>query len=292
VRLDAESRMRDGERVMRILVAFKVTPDYEALRDADWVAGPGDGVETRYVRRILNCFDESALELALGLRDGPAPRRVEEPVDAEAGVSLGALTIGGRDTEPHLTTLIALGYERAARIDPSAALDFSPPATAALIAGYVRQVGGGDLVLLGCRSGPGDAGVVPFLVAAELGWPCLTQVTAIECYDDDRLRVTCAAEDGALALTLRPPCVLAVGNATVSHLSVPTLSQRLAQRGRRPDVLTPADVGVDVGVAAGDATTELVGLERVAHTRPGTVVEGSTPREKAAALYASYPHGW
>jgi electron transfer flavoprotein beta subunit len=57
---------------MRILVSFKVTPDFEALREADWAAAAADGVETRYVRRIINCFDESALELALRVADARA----------------------------------------------------------------------------------------------------------------------------------------------------------------------------------------------------------------------------
>ena len=35
-----------------------MTPDYEALREADWIAGAADVPETRYVRRILNCLDE------------------------------------------------------------------------------------------------------------------------------------------------------------------------------------------------------------------------------------------
>ena len=104
---------------MRILVSFKVTPDFEALREADWVAAAaGDGVETRYVRRVLNCFDESALELALRLSESLAGRGVE--------ADLGALSVGGREAEPYLTTLLALGYERAARVEPEAALDFAP----------------------------------------------------------------------------------------------------------------------------------------------------------------------
>ena len=71
-------------------------------------------------------------------------------------------------------------------MEPEAALDFAPAVVAALIAGYVRQVGHSDLLLLGCRSGPGDSGTVPFLVAEALGWPCLTQVTEVEPLADGR----------------------------------------------------------------------------------------------------------
>ena len=126
---------------LRILVSFKVTPDFEALREADWLAGAADdaaggaarGVETRYVRRVLNCFDESALEMALRLSDARAERG--------SATSLGALSVGGRETEPYLKTLLALGYDRAARVEPEAALDFAPAVTASVIASFVRRDG-------------------------------------------------------------------------------------------------------------------------------------------------------
>jgi electron transfer flavoprotein alpha/beta subunit len=263
---------------VRILVCFKVTPDYEALRDADWVAGPGDAVRSRYVRRVLNCFDESALELALRLRDDPAGQGVV--------AELGALSVGGRETEPFFATLHALGYERAARIEPGAALDYVPAATAALIAGYARRVDRSDLLLLGSHCGPGDSGTVPFLVAEELGWPCVTQVTEVAPAGAG-LRVTCAADDGRLSLTVRPPCVLAIGNALVSHLRVPTLTDRLARRESRADVLAPGDVGVDLAEVLGDAPAALEGLERIDRARAGVVVGGGTPAEMARALFAA-----
>ena len=268
---------------LRILVSFKVTPDYESLREADWVAGAADGVDTRYVRRILNCFDESALELALRLSEVAAER-------GEAA-SLGALSVGGREAESYLTTLYALGYERAARVEPEAALDFAPTVTAALIAGFARQVDHSDLVLVGCRSGPGDSGTIPFLVAETLGWPCLTQVIEVEPLADERLRVACMADDGLLRVTVRPPCVLAVGNAVVSHLRVPTLTDRLARRHRRIDVVQAADLGVDVAGELRRETCILAGLERIDRTRPGVIIRGETPREKARVLFDEHLKG-
>ncbi len=278
---------------MRILVCFKVTPDFEALREADWVAGAAGVVETKYARRILNCFDEAALELALRLSDSLTERG--------APAVLAALSVGGREADPHLKTLSALGYERAARVDlraalvdPGAALDFAPAVIASIVAGYVGQLGDVDLLLLGYRSGPGDSGVVPFLVAEALGWPCLTQVTDVGLVSDvgpvsdDRVRVTCMADDGLLRLTVRPPCVMAVGNAVVSHLRVPTLSDRLATKDRGVDVLDPADLGVDVaGELAGQSCVP-AGLERIERQRRGVIIAGDTPREKARALFDTY----
>lgn len=266
----------------RILVAFKVTPDFEALRESDWSADRATGlVETRFVPRILNCFDESALELALRLRDAGAGA-------GGGGAGLSALSVGGREVDRHLETLNALGFERAARVDPGADLDFAPAVVASIIAGYVRRVGGSDLVMLGSRAGPGDSGIVPFLVAELLGWPCVNQVTGVALLGDGRLRAACLADDGLLRLTVRTPCVLAVGNAVVSRLRVPTLTERLARRDVAIEVLAPTDVGVDMAEGLERATCVLTGLEHVDWGRRGDVIGGDTPKEKARTLYDRY----
>ena len=284
---------------MRVLVAFKVTPDFETLRDADWAAAAARGVETRYVRRVLNCFDESALELALRVADGLAARRAAiggAPAGAPP-IELGAVSVGGREVEPWLTTLIALGYERATRIDPSpdmgppglaTGLDFAPAAVAALIAAYARGIARSDVLLLGCRSGPGDGGTVPFRVAEELGWPCLAQVTELESLADGRLRATCATDDGIVRLTPRGPCVLAVGNAVVSSLRAPTLKQRLARRGASPGVTTASELGVDVAAACRHQASTLTGLEVIDRSRAAELVDGPTPQAKARTLYETH----
>jgi electron transfer flavoprotein alpha subunit/electron transfer flavoprotein alpha/beta subunit len=313
----------EASRTMRILVAFKVTPDFELLRDADWATAATGGVETRYVRRILNCFDESALELALRVADGLATQRATATPatrGAPAGaplVELGAVSIGGREAEAYLKSLVALGYERATRIDPGAGksehgasqsehgvaqgehrapgtgdtttdLDFAPAVVAALIARYARDVDHSDLVVLGCRSGPGDGGTVPFRVAEELGWPCLSQVTELEALADGRLRATCAADDGLARLTLRGPCVLAIGNAVVSSLRVPTLKRRLAHRDEPLDVLPADAIGIDIAATCRDQVSRLTGLDPIDRTRAGALVDGPTPQAKARALYDTH----
>lgn len=262
---------------MRILVAFKVTPDYEALREADWgrvLAGDPEG--TRYVRRVLNVFDESALELALRLRDALA--------QGGAPANLAALTIGGRESEPFLKTLLALGYERAARADAGADLDFAPAATASLIAAHAAEAGS-DLLLLGCSSGPADSGVVPFLAAEALGWPCLTQLTDIAPAGARGVRVACAVDDGELRATVRLPAVLAVGNAVVSCLRVPTLSDRLASRDKATELLVPHGLGAK-GISAPGAPARgyRLDLELVDRHRAGAVVGGDAVADKVRAL--------
>ena len=289
---------------LRIVVGFKVTPDYEALRPADWeraaddtsvsgqaaaggVAGgpkasPGGspgGPETRYVRRVLGIFDEAALELALRLRDA----RTEQGLKT----SLAAFSVAGREADPFLKTLQALGYERTARVDAGAQLDFAPAATAALVAAGAERLGG-DVLLLGSRSGPDDSGLVPFLVAEALGRPCLAQVTELEPADRGRLRVTYTADAGPARATVASPCVLAVGNALVSMLRVPTLKERLATKDEPVVAFSAADFGVDVGGELDREPAALAALETIDRGRAGVIVGGATPADKARALYETH----
>jgi electron transfer flavoprotein beta subunit len=271
---------------LRIAVGFKVTPDYDALRPADWarLAAAADGAEraeaVRYVRRVFGVFDEAALELALRLRDARAGSGLE--------TSLAAFTVGGREADPFLVTLQALGFE-AARVDPGpdgdgGGLDFAPAATAVLVAACAQRLGG-DVVLLGARCGPGESGVVPFLAAEALGAPCLTEVTAIEPVDGERLRVTFSADDGPVRATVSMPCVLAVGNAVVSMLRVPTLKDRLAVRDAPLLELTARDLGAG---APPPRQPVLAGLETIDRCRAGEIVTGATPADKARALYEDH----
>ena len=270
---------------MRIAVGFKVTPDYDALRPADWVrlAAARSAAEraqaSRYVRRSFGVFDEAALELALRLRDARSERGLE--------TSLAAFTVAGLEAAPFLATLQALGFE-AAHVDPGAAgedgrLDFAPVTTAALVAACARWLGG-DVLLLGARGSPGGSGTVPFLAAESLGRPCLTDVTAIGPADGDGLRVTWTQDDGPARSTVGTSCVLAIGNAVVSLLRVPTLKERLAARDAPVQPLSPAALGVDVAAALAREPATIAAVATVDRRRSGAIVTGATPREKARAL--------
>jgi hypothetical protein len=81
--------------------------------------------------------------------------------------------------------------------------------------------------------------------------------------------------------------VLAVGNAVVSMLRVPTLKDRLAVRDLPVTECAAADLGVDVG-AAPPGSAPLAHLEPVDRSRAGVVVPGATPADKARALYEDH----
>jgi electron transfer flavoprotein beta subunit len=259
---------------MNILVCFKAVPDLEMLIEEDWVIDEDLQIDTGFLKPGLNCFDESALEIALRLRDVSA--------SFEVPLKLNALTVDDAGVTSILKTLNALGFNRVVRIDNHADIRFNPAAVASLLSQYVLRHEPQDLLLLGRQSSIGENVKTPLLVAEMLGWPCITQATRIELVDKKHLTVTCQVDDGQLRQTVQTPCVVSVGNAPITYMRVPTLEDRM-QFGNRPvEILSAKDFETS------PRAEELVGLEPVHHKRPGRVIEGKTPRAKARKLYECY----
>jgi len=188
---------------MNVLVCFKVVPDLDQLSGSDWVVDGCSRVETRFIKKMINPYDESALELALKLAN---PAKV-----SGITTNLSALTIADSGANLTLKNLRALGYQQAVRIESDAELDFAPQEIAILIAAYIRNANDFDLIIIGQQSGVGDNAKTPLLTAELMQWPCITQVTAIENDPAGNVKVTSLADEGTVTRVIKPPCVLAVG---------------------------------------------------------------------------------
>ena len=89
--------------------------DYEQVLPEDWDAFLQEDAALDYVRQIVNCFDESALELALRIKDYYS--QIGEETE------LTALTIAN-DSPSFFKTLFATGYDRVIRLTPSPGENF------------------------------------------------------------------------------------------------------------------------------------------------------------------------
>ena len=269
---------------MNVLVCFKVVPDLDQLSGSDWLVDGCSRVETRFVKKIINPYDESALELALKLADQARGKALT--------TNLNALTIADSGANLTLKSLRALGYQEAVRIEADTEPDFTPEKVAALIAAYIRNTNVFDLIMMGRQSGVGDNAKTPLLTAEFLQWPCITQVTAVEKDSAGTYKVTAMADEGTVIRVIEPPCVLAVGNAPSSTLRVPTL-KAIKEQADLPvktyasDKFRNATPHLPLKPDA-----ELLNIEVVNRKRKGIIVEGADAAEKAQILYQSYLKGW
>jgi electron transfer flavoprotein beta subunit len=142
--------------VQTILVAIKRVVDFNVRVR---VKPDGTGMATGGLKTSINPFDEIALEAALRLRE------------AGAFSNVVLVTLGGSDAERELRTGLAMGADRAIRVDADASLE--PLAVArALHALAVREQPG--LVLLGKQAIDDDNGQTGQMLAALWGRPQAT----------------------------------------------------------------------------------------------------------------------
>ena len=92
--------------------------------------------------------------------------------------------------------MYALGFSHAVRVEAEEDVDlrFCPGLIADVTAKYVKETASQDVIVMGTQSSDGSNMKTPLLLAERLGWPCITQVTALEPVDEKHLRVTSQEE--------------------------------------------------------------------------------------------------
>lgn len=248
----------------------------DILPEKEWMPDERLQIGTAFLPSLWNCFDESALAMALKLR-----RENED-------ISLSAFTVAPPGGETVMRTLYALGFDHCARLDPGGAdLRFAPEWTAELICRYWEKTGGFDLLIMGQQSAEGNNSLVPALCAEKLHLPCISQVTDVH-YEEKVLTVDCACSQGRALRQVRRPLVLSVGNARISCLPVPTLKAKMTLGKQPVKRLSCEDLGLTVGAMEGYGGLKLMSLEPVSHKRAARKITGATPEEIAKTLYTEY----
>ena len=261
---------------MKALVCFKIVPDLDMMTEKDWVIQDNFQIDTSFVKKMINPYDESALETALKLSD------------ASADLCLYAMTIGDSQSDYYLKTLYALQFERAVRVETFADLRFQPEITAAVISKYVKEMVPQDMIFMGKQSGEGDNGKTPFLVAEMLGWPCISEIIRVEPVDGHSVSVTGMTDEGVLTQTVKLPCVFSVGNVAGAYMRVPTLKDRIKHGKKDIDVIDIQKFNVDSLLDLPADSIELKDAEVVSHKRKNVIIQGGSIRQKVKNLYTEY----
>ncbi len=160
---------------MKIVIPFKS------------VADPNDatvaGAAASAPKSLINPFDEIAIEEAL---------RIRERGDA---AEIVGVTIGAPAVDEQIRAALAMGVDRAIRIDDSRALD--PYAVARILRALIEKETP-HVVIMGKQAVDDDSNQVGQMLAGLLGWPQATFVSKIE-FLDNKTRARCTREtDGGL----------------------------------------------------------------------------------------------
>src|SRR6266480_7412907 len=158
---------------MKVLVSFKSVPD------PNDVAVAGGAVSTP--KSVINSFDEIAIEEALRIRER-----------GEATEIVGA-TIGAPAVDEQIRAALAMGVDRAIRIDDSRALD--PYAVSRILRAVIEKEAP-HVVIMGKQAVDDDSNQSGQMLAGLLGWPQATFVSKIE-FLDNKTHARCTRETDA-----------------------------------------------------------------------------------------------
>ncbi len=215
---------------MKILVCFKTTPVWERVLESDWEQF-SEYADLAYAGKQLGCFDESALELALRLKDAIFNQGREATCVA---VTVGALP------SAFAQTLFAAGFNDVASLGTDS-MEFSPATVAGALAEYAAQ-GGFDLILTGKAAGMADTGLVPLLMAQRLKLPLLQDALDVVLCEGG-VAARCQEPDGVWERLVRTPVLVSVGNSPAVLRAV-TLRARLSVKNREARVI-PMNIQAD-----------------------------------------------
>jgi len=253
---------------MRILVCFKIVRDLDTVLEADWKNVGNGSFEIDYTKKMLNCFDESALETALCVAE-----------TLGEGAEAHALTVTDQNVEQFLKNLYAIGYTNVTQIKCGAELGFRPRTVASLIASFAKAKGGFDAIFMGYQSSVGDHSVTPFVTAELLGIPCVNMVTDVEAAGGG-LTVSSIVDSGIRKARVLGPAVFAFTNARHTYLRVATLREKMAAKSREIETtdMTVPDI----------RENSVSGFIRENSSRAGRMLEGQDAAGKTKALYDTY----
>lgn len=248
---------------MKIVVAYKWAPNpQDATVDAagvvDWSrAKPG-----------VSEYDPVAGEMA---------RRL---ADATGGEVIG-LTAGTKRVDSTMARKAALsrGFDRAVIVADDSLEDAGTAQLAAVLAAAVRHIGDVDLVITGDSSVDVGAKMVPTVLAGQLGWPAVAEVSAVS-GEAGLLRVERAVMGGTQVLEISGPAVLAAStDAAVPR--VPGMKDILAAGKKPVETLEVADLDLP----ASSATVTVKDTSRPdLLARKGQMIDTADPEAAAAEL--------
>jgi electron transfer flavoprotein beta subunit len=189
---------------LHVVVCLKSVLDPEAVNSyALWgrleVDDSGRSFRSSELPRIVNAYDEQALEVALRLRDAGADCRIT------------ALTVGLETSLPMLRRAIAMGVDDIALIDDSETAAADGFRTASLIARAITQIGEVDLVIAGRQGSDYDQGTVPPALAEYLEF-AFVSMAADAALEGGGLQISRVTPLGRELISVSLPAVVTVTN--------------------------------------------------------------------------------
>lgn len=221
---------------MKILVAVKQV----AALDEDFeIRDDGRGIESEYLIRDLNEWDDFSLEEAVKIKEAAA-----QPLEVVA------VSVGGEEVDESLRKCLAKGADRAIRVWDSAIEGSDSIAIARILAAVAKREAP-DLLFAGVQSSDQSFASTGIAAAAFLGWPHTAVVSSLNYTPGAKSAVLRRELEGGLfhEVQIQCPAVLTIqlGINSPRYASLRSIKQAAA---KPIELWSLADIGLsaaDVG---------------------------------------------
>ena len=249
---------------MDIVACIKRVPD---IPDFVQIAASGQDIKRDTLIFKINDWDEYVLEEATQLKE-------------KLGGTFTAVTVGHKECDDILRRALAIGADKAVRVDEDVTGKDSY-VIAKILSTLISSLSY-DLVMFGMQSEDLGRGQLGAMVAEMLGIPHATGITRLEVQDREA-RVSRELEGGTLELyTLKLPALVTIQTGINNPRYVSVAGVRKA-REKELRVMTPDELGI-----SRDTLAPMVKLEKLdlPPTGKGAEILSGSPEEAAEKLAA------
>jgi electron transfer flavoprotein beta subunit len=217
---------------MKILVLIGNVPDTttKIKFNADKTMFDATGVQW-----IINPWDELALTRAMELKE-----------TAGSGVeTITVANVGRQETEATLRKALAIGADKAIRVDADAKDAFYVASQLALVSqGY-------DLIFAGVEASDYNGAAVGGMLAELLGIQSVSAVSGLQ-IDGSLVKITREIEGGSQALSVAAPVMAIVQKGIAKEPRIPAMRGIMMARSKPLEVVQPAETEIRMSFEAFD----------------------------------------
>jgi electron transfer flavoprotein beta subunit len=237
---------------LKIICLVKQVPDTEAKIK---VKSETKDIDREGLAMVLNPYDEFAVEAAIKLKEGGVAEEVT------------IVTVGEKKSEEAIRTALAMGADKAIRVE-DAAISLTDSSSVAVALAAAAKSAGADLILCGKQASDDDASAVGPMVAQLMGIPCVNVVLKLE-VADGKLTATREIEGGEETVECPLPAVITCTKG-LNEPRYPSLPGIMKAKRKPLDV----KAGGDIGMSGAEAKTEISALNPPPARAEGKKFEG------------------
>ncbi len=251
---------------MKIVVLLKEVPDTYGERKLNLETGLAE----RGGDNVVDEIGERALEVALSY------------ADANEGTDVSVLTLAPESATASVRKGLAMGAASATHIVDEGLVGADVGLTAEALAAAIKAQGF-DLVIAGNQSTDGMAGMVPAMLAENLGVPVLANLSAVT-IEGDKISGTRVSDDSQQQVSAALPAVISITEA-LPDARFPNFKGIMAAKKKPLEVKSLADLGIDANDLSAGRTIMISIAERPAR-EAGTKI--TNENGDAAAQLAAF----